>query len=563
MTDERVAEQLTSLQASFTASLPDKVAHLERLVLQCVRAMRSEREVPDAFLREIHLEAHSLAGSGGTFGHAELSEAASTLESLLNATLKNGTPVDRSLVERLEQAMAAVRLAGQQAAAAPINSSGVAALSPVVPGRRERMVFVVDRDSEAAVGLLSQLAHFGFKAKVFSSLADADAVSVEKPPVAMLVDSSFLDDALARCQSLAEDVVRRLVAVPIYYMSTQSDFSTRLAAVRAGGAAFFSRPVDIGVLVNALDALVGLDAPEPYRILIVEDSESTAAFYKQILLAAGMSVSVVNDPSQITVPLNEFAPDLILMDFYLPVCNGIELASLIRQQVAFDSVPIVFLSVLTDVNQHLLALREGGDDFLCKPIDPVVLVSVVTSRAARGRVLRAHMSTDGLTGLFDHSHLKEQLQTEILRSQRQGRPLVYAMLDIDHFKRVNDTWGHAVGDGVLRSLAKLLRQRLRRTDVAGRYGGEEFGLILSDIDAPTALSLLEDIRRDFAALQHVSREQVFHVTLSAGVAEYPRHQTVDDLVRAADAALYVAKQGGRDRVVVDGHQVNERASSGD
>ncbi len=162
------------------------------------------------------------------------------------------------------------------------------------------------------------------------------------------------------------------------------------------------------------------------------------------------------------------------------------------------------------------------------------------------------MATDGLTGLLNHSHLEERLETEIARSQRQGSPLVFAMIDIDHFKRVNDTWGHAAGDRVLRSLAKLLRQRLRRTDVAGRYGGEEFGVILTDTDVETALPLLDAIRRDFGAVQHTCGDTEFSVHFSAGLAGFPRHRSAGVLVNAADAALYVAKQAGRDRIVLDG-----------
>jgi diguanylate cyclase (GGDEF)-like protein len=148
--------------------------------------------------------------------------------------------------------------------------------------------------------------------------------------------------------------------------------------------------------------------------------------------------------------------------------------------------------------------------------------------------------------------LKEQLETEIIRSKRYGKPLVFAMIDIDNFKQVNDTWGHAAGDRVLRSLAKLLRQRLRRTDIAGRYGGEEFGLILSDIDAPTALTLLDSIRRDFSALRHANNDKEFNVTFSAGIASFPQHETADSISCAADAALYAAKNTGRNRIVLDG-----------
>ncbi|MDH7571872.1 MAG: GGDEF domain-containing protein, partial [Armatimonadota bacterium] len=145
---------------------------------------------------------------------------------------------------------------------------------------------------------------------------------------------------------------------------------------------------------------------------------------------------------------------------------------------------------------------------------------------------------------------KEALATEVARAQRQGSHLAFAMLDIDHFKRVNDTYGHATGDRVLRRLARLLQQRLRRTDIIGRYGGEEFSVIMVDTRATAALQVLDVIRETFSHIQHPCGDARFIVTLSGGVAGFPECDSAATLNEAADRALYRAKQAGRNRLVL-------------
>lgn len=550
MPDKNLPALLEALQNSFSASLPEKISRLETLLGQCADTFAASGSLPGQILRDAHLLAHSLAGSGGTFGHKALSDAAHTLEELLEPLLDSDALPDQRIFEQIRLGLTATRAASQAPATLPAELPAVSQ-TKVKERHLTRSIYLVEDDTTLAASLAAQLSHFGYTVQVFASPGDIIPDAERALPAAIIMDIGFPEGALAGPQAVKAALREQLHGVPAFFISARGDFMARLEAVRAGGAAYFTKPVDIDALVNALDAFSGQAHSAAYRVLIVDDSESTAAFYQHVLTSAGMTAMAIHDPSQITEPLAEFAPDLILMDIYMPVCNGVELAALIRQQPSFVGIPIVFLSTETNTNRQLVALRQGGDDFLCKPIDPARLVSVVTSRAERGRTLRARIAVDGLTGLLNHSHLEAQLETEIVRSQRQGRQLVFAMLDIDHFKRVNDSWGHAAGDRVLRSLAKLLRQRLRRTDVAGRYGGEEFGLILTDLDAQGALPLLDSIRQDFAALRHSSGDAEFSVSFSAGIAEFPRHRRAEALIGAADAALYLAKQRGRNRIVLD------------
>jgi diguanylate cyclase (GGDEF)-like protein len=195
------------------------------------------------------------------------------------------------------------------------------------------------------------------------------------------------------------------------------------------------------------------------------------------------------------------------------------------------------------------ALIKAGDDFLTKPISDNALIAAVFSRAQRARLLSNALSRDSLTGLLKHGDIKEQVGIELERAQRSGKPASVAMLDIDFFKKVNDSYGHAAGDNVIRALANLLRQRLRRVDSLGRYGGEEFLVVLPDCPAEQARRILDEIRQRFAELHFMAGEQQFSATLSAGIAcTSDDSAQANDLLERADRALYAAKHGGRNQV---------------
>ncbi|MNY17455.1 Response regulator PleD [compost metagenome] len=234
----------------------------------------------------------------------------------------------------------------------------------------------------------------------------------------------------------------------------------------------------------------------------------------------------------------------------MPGCNGLDLAAAIRQQDAYDSIPIVFLTADASAEKHLAALELGGDDYLLKPLRAEHVSVSVLSRLQRARLLRTYMTRDSLTGLYNHTHLQEQLELALARARRHGGPFAFAMVDLDRFKSVNDTHGHLAGDRVIKSLSTLLKQRLRNTDLIGRYGGEEFAVILGGVDAAGAVQVLDEIRRAFAGLRHRTGDGgEFAVTLSAGVAAYPGHGELSALIEAADRALYRAKEQGRNCIL--------------
>ncbi|MEI6559186.1 MAG: diguanylate cyclase [Rhodospirillaceae bacterium] len=418
-----------------------------------------------------------------------------------------------------------------------------------IPDGPERLIYLIGDDAEEAGALAGQIGHFGYTLRAFTQLGDAREAIRRAPPTALLVDMGFSGGDTVGAESL--ETLRASVPCPfpVLFLSGRDDLATRLLAVRVGGAGFFPKSVDVPLLVDVLDQLAGHRPPVPERILIVDDDRLQANLNAVYLRRRGMEVKVITDPLTTIEALSDFQPELVLLDMYMPTCTGMELASVMRQIEAFVGLPIVFLSAETDRDKQLAAVGLGGDDFLVKPIKPEHLISAVVSRTERYRKLRSVMMRDGLTGLYNHSTITDRLDQEAARARRQKAPLSVVMIDIDHFKQVNDSHGHPVGDRVIRSLARLLTQRLRQTDIVGRYGGEEFLVVLPDTAEEQALPLVDTLREAFSKLiQHAGGAR-FSTTCSAGIASAPAWSEAADLKEAADQALYQAKRGGRNRVV--------------
>lgn len=403
------------------------------------------------------------------------------------------------------------------------------------------------QDTQLIDELTQQLKYFGYNCIYCDSLDNVIRVALDprnnEKLGAIILDTEY-------CPNRDPIPLKAISSkIPLIFISTFDDVATRLFAVKAGASAYFVSPIEFTSLIEKIDdALTPLSENPPLRILIVEDSRPQASIVSKHLRQAGMITEILLDPLKVNSALTEFQPDLILLDLYMPLCSGVELAKVIRQQDPFVSIPIVYLSAEDDPNKQLNAMRGGGDDFLTKPITPQYLVDAVTTRANRSRTLRAEMIQDSLTGLLNHTRILEQLELEIARARRTSTPLSFAMIDIDYFKAINDAHGHPVGDRVIKGLARLLKQRLRKMDSIGRYGGEEFALILPQTDGHIILKKLDEIRRSFAKLLHRSSDPMieFSATFSIGLAQLtPEIDAVDKLIQAADKALYQAKDMGR------------------
>lgn len=407
-------------------------------------------------------------------------------------------------------------------------------------------ILLLQPDQRHAEELQEQISHFGYIVRLVENHHELLRVAEHCLPHAIIIDDVLVTNHVVTREYTAQ--LRRHTGsqrVPLIFLGKHGDVESRLAAARAGADIYLVKPIDFHELVDQLDRIDNDSTPEPYHIVIVEDSATQAAYYSAVLQKAGMIATVVDDPFLVLDVMSENTVDLVLMDMYMPGCNGMELAKVIRQVPQHASIPIVYLSAEMELDRQLDAMSLGGDDFLIKPVNPVYLIRSIAIRAERARSLRTLMVTDNLTGLLNHSRIKEQLQAEVARALRNDTLLSFAMLDIDHFKSINDTYGHHVGDRVIKTLARVLQQRLRQTDSIGRHGGEEFAIVLPGADIDKAVIILDQLRTDFGKIYQLAPSGAFNVTFSGGVATLADTGDAATLAVAADKALYIAKGKGR------------------
>ncbi len=467
--DEQFGPELEALRRRFAQRLPAQLQHLEATWRQLL-----DGPWDPVTSVTLHRLIHNLAGTGASFGYTSLTETVQALERFFEVVVAAGVAPSVEQRVQLHTLLEAVRAAGtkpdtleQSQLPRPVEHHASASTA--------QRVAVLATSSDRADELAAYLSDFGYAAEHMAHPNQILTMRDDERPAVVILDRRSAEQEAA--WQRADLALFTHVGLPYVVVANRTDLTARLQAVRDGAIAYCPTPISNGLLVDVLDQLTTRQLPDPYRVLVVDDEAVLADFYGTALSEAGMITRIVTDPLQTLEALDELRPDVIVMDMYMPECSGMELAAVIRQQPAYLSVPIVFLSMEGDLKRQLAALQLGGDDFLSKPIQPGHLVSAVTSRVQRARTLHGRMTRDSLTGLLNHTRFREQLDIELARAAREGQVLALAILDIDHFKSVNDTYGHPVGDRVVKSLARLLQQRLRRTDVIGRIGGEEFAVI--------------------------------------------------------------------------------------
>ncbi len=540
-----IQKQLQALRDSYAAQLPERIVDIERDWRDLPNAA-----APETAAYELYRKLHSMAGSAGTFGMPTLGEEAHRVELRLKAKLE--TPQDWPDAARAEIEAGIATLRRLAAEHLPAGKQELPATTEAFPADNQqagKLVYLMEEDASRFERIHNKLMHFGYRIETFYDRGELIAALQQKRPMALIMDFDTREVQTA-CTNWLIDYQRKQVGeLPVIFIAKDTSFDVRLQAVRAGGYAYLDQPVDITLLLDRLNAVGAEREYEPYRVIVVDDDLQLAQHYALVLSQAGIEARVVSEPASLLDTMVEFRPDVVLMDLYMPECNGMELAQLIRQDVASVSMPIVFLSAEQDIEKQFSALMTGGDDFITKPVHDRRLVAVVESRAQRARAVENAMSRDSLTGLLKHTKIKEAFELELVRANRRGTGLSYAMVDIDFFKQVNDNYGHAMGDRVIKSLAHLLLQRLRQTDLVGRYGGEEFAVVLPDTDAAGAEAVMEEVRTAFSELEFDADGGTFSVTLSVGLVSCGQCGDVKTIAEQADQALYEAKRAGRNRMI--------------
>jgi len=299
-----------------------------------------------------------------------------------------------------------------------------------------------------------------------------------------------------------------------------------------------------------------MSQPLNQTVLVIDDSPDIHDLVGARLRNESISLLRAEDAEAGERRIREERPDLILLDLDLPGTDGMTLCRRIKADHELIDIPVIFLTGTMDTTTKVEAFDLGAVDYVTKPFDPVELRARVRSALRTKRyhdLLTTTARIDALTGLWNRGYFDDQLAAEIALLQRGGGPAALAMIDIDHFKPINDTHGHPFGDSVIQRVAAALKQMSRTGDVVCRYGGEEFAVILRDTPAPGAATLAERMRRAMAELEVAASNQPVPITASIGIAgsddfAEPATLTAERFLAAADQALYRAKANGRNRV---------------
>ena len=527
-----------------------KEAYAKRLILEFDRlreidTQQTEEAPHENSLKTLHSALHTMAGAAGTFGFHALGEAARRFEQQVAEQLSRTEGRTALPADWLDDLIAAH------------DADNSRTRQGLETTQREAIegapaIWLVERDSMLANYMQSQFNNFGFQVQCLSDAGELETLNAPTPDL-LLIDHHAIQTEGRNTDDLAASwkAILNNFQCPVFFTGAEESFKARLQALRAGSQGYFVKPLDMIKLASKITHIIGTKDTEPGRVMIIEDDKELAANFQSVLEAAGMKVATLDQPAHLFESFSEFNPELVLMDLWLPEVTGAELANLLAQTERWSHVPVIYLSGEPNAELRNQALLRGGDAFLEKPVDTKLLVRLCQTRILRLRELDRTRNLDSLTGLLKHGSIKEALQAQWQLAQRRLQTFSVVMLDIDHFKAVNDTHGHAVGDLVIAAIGTLLRQHFRATDKLGRYGGEEFTLVLPDCDARQTEKLVNRLREDFSAIQFSGNNNRFSCTISAGVADNQQFptDTAEQLLERADDALYSAKHDGRNRVM--------------
>jgi diguanylate cyclase (GGDEF)-like protein len=316
------------------------------------------------------------------------------------------------------------------------------------------------------------------------------------------------------------------------------------------------------------------------NIIIIDDKPENIKLLRKILQNSDYFVRAMTDPALALESISAQLPDLILLDISMPEMSGFEVCRILKETPKTAAIPIIFISAKIELKDKIEAFSLGGVDYITKPFHEIEVLArsgahldlarsrnilqtknleltreISLRRAAEKEQRRLIQElgrvavTDRLTGLYNRVKLDETMTGEYDRAQRNGNPFAMILLDIDHFKKINDNHGHPAGDAVLIKLAQILTHTIRKTDIVGRWGGEEFLIISPETDGPGAANLAGKLRM---SIESNVFPAVGRVTGSFGVASYQQGDTITRMIERTDQALYAAKEKGRNRVEMEG-----------
>jgi diguanylate cyclase (GGDEF)-like protein len=487
-------------------------------------------------------EAHKLAGSVGSFGYAEGTRLARGLEHLF----QGNKPIEPSRgLQTAETVLLLRKTLGREPSAPPLSLTNGAVEDP--------LLMIIDHDKEVVDQLLVTATEQGLRTTVAFSVAEARGKLAQDRPSVVVLDLTFpggSGDSL----KLVEELSSESSGIPVLVFTRKDSFIDRVEVARCGARGFLQKPLPAGEVMDFVNRLIESERAARPTILAVDDDLQVLQLLQTILKPSGFNLQILEDPLRFWEVLESISPDLLILDIKMPHIGGIELCRVVRNDARWARLPILFLTAHTDLETVQRVFNAGADDFVGKPIVGPELLMRIRNRLERVQLYRSMAETDLLTGVANRGR-SVQMLTQFLRfSDRHGQPVSLAILDLDNFKEINDSLGHATGDEVLRRFGKRLLKTFRSEDVVSRWGGEEFVVGMYGMRREDGVQRTADLLEAFRAETFAGWEgRECHVTFSAGVAQYPEDgNDLQAVYKAADRALYAAKAAGKDRIMTAG-----------
>ncbi len=521
--------ELASIITEYNHNLPNKIDDIQKAWDKLQKQWELEA------LKELHNRIHSLHGSAGMFGYQELSDLAAQLESIIDTGFSQ--QFSKEQTETINELLSSLKNKSSTQANLTLSLPDV---TPITDDKNN-LIYMLNigahpdnTNIDFAAEISKKLDVFGFKMQHFMKLNMFEDALKTNRPFALLINLSLLDkeDEIALLNLIQQYLENN---IPLLFFANSGEFSLRVKAVKLSGKAFLVRPFLIDELIYELDRIHKMDH-ESYKAIIIDDEIEVAHYHEAVLRTANIQCQIVTNVNELDNTLHEFKPDVILMDYYMPECNGQELATIIRQQRAYEFIPIVFLSSEEDKAKQLNAMKLGGDDFITKKSNPDHLIMAVKNKAYRYKILSSMTTKDNLTLAFNESATLKQLEMILSEAKRAAQTVCLVMIQINSFQRILTEFGNQAADQVLKSLCLMLRSRTRISDIIGKYKNK-FLLIFPNTNVQSAISLVKELECQFISLTYYYKNQIFNATFSAGVVATDATFEADKLIQKAEEAL--------------------------
>jgi two-component system, cell cycle response regulator len=292
------------------------------------------------------------------------------------------------------------------------------------------------------------------------------------------------------------------------------------------------------------------------KILVVDDSKFNIRLMTDILQAEGYTVYSCEDGRSILEVVYFVKPAAILLDVVMPEIDGFEVCKLLKNDIQTENIPVIMVTSNTNSSDVKKALELGAFDYIKKPINGIEVIARIQSAIRYNEYqekLKEMALRDGLTGLYNHTFLIELFQKELGKKEKSSTSISFAMIDIDFFKKVNDTYGHLYGDRVLKEVASILRSTFPKHNIIGRYGGEEFGIVFLGLSKEELISTCENIRKNVESTEFKIDSETIRITVSIGACYKDNRENISsgEIIKIADESLYKAKNSGRNKVIFE------------